>query len=144
MLLNGLQEKKSMRFISLIFIYVSLLGLRVAQAENVYVSPRASESNDGSRSKPFGSLKKALSRISPGDTLWLGEGRYEEPLKLVQKKSVKMLPMEGAAVVIDGTVEMPKAWIPDGNGVWKQKLDFEPYQLFHDDTLVYVARWPDA
>ena len=144
MLLNGLQEKKSMRFISLIFIYVSLLGLRVAQAENVYVSPRASESNDGSRSKPFGSLQKALSRISPGDTLWLGEGRYEEPLKLVQKKGVRMLPMEGAAVVIDGTVEMPKAWIPNGNGVWKQKLDFEPYQLFHDDTLVYVARWPDA
>ena len=36
MLLNVPQEKQSMRFIFLIFIYVSLLGLRAAQAENVY------------------------------------------------------------------------------------------------------------
>ena len=27
---------------------------------------------------------------------------------------------------IDGTKEMPKAWVPHGNGVWKQVLDFEP------------------
>ena len=133
-----------MRFIALFCIGVSLFGMRVTQAEDLYASPGVSGSNNGSSSKPFVSLKKALSRISPGDTLWLGEGRYEEPLKLVQKKSIRMLPMEGAAVIIDGTVEIPKAWIPDGNGVWKQTLDFEPYQLFHDDRLVYVARWPDA
>ena len=133
-----------MRFIALFCIGVWLLGMRATQAEDLYASPGVSGSNNGSSSKPFVSLKKALSHISPGDTLWLGEGRYEEPLKLVQKKSIKILPMEGAAVVIDGTVEIPKAWIPDGNGVWKQTLDFEPYQLFHDDRLVYVARWPDA
>ncbi len=142
--LSNLRKKKTMRFISLFLVCGSMLGLRIILAENVYVSPAGTESNDGSRSRPFSSLKTAMDRTKPGDTLWLAEGRYEEPLKLGQKKSIRILPVEGAAVVIDGTVEMPKAWVPDGNGVWRQKLDFEPYQLFHDDTLVYVARWPDA
>ena len=133
-----------MRFIVLSLVCVSVLGFRVILAEDLYVSPTGTELRNGRRSKPFSSLKTAMDRVRPGDTLWLGEGRYEEPLKLVQKKNIRILPMEGSAVVIDGTVEMPKAWVSDGNGVWKQKLDFEPFQMFHDDTLVYVARWPDA
>jgi hypothetical protein len=133
-----------MRFIVLSLVCVSVLGFRAILAEDLYVSPTGTELRNGRRSKPFSSLKTAMDRVRPGDTLWLGEGRYEEPLKLVQKKNIRILPMEGSAVVIDGTVEMPKAWVSDGNGVWKQKLDFEPFQMFHDDTLVYVARWPDA
>jgi len=116
-----------MRFILLFLVCASMLGFRVVRAENVYVSPTGTGASDGSRSTPFSSLKTAMSRISPGDTLWLSEGRYEEPLKLVQKKGIRILPVEGAAVVIDGTVEIPKAWVPDGNGVWRQKLESEPY-----------------
>ena len=143
-MLSNLRKKKTMRFILLFLVCASMLGFRVVRAENVYVSPTGTGASDGSRSTPFSSLKTAMSRISPGDTLWLSEGRYEEPLKLVQKKGIRILPVEGAAAVIDGTVEIPKAWVPDGNGVWRQKLEFEPYQLFHEDSLVYVARWPDA
>jgi len=101
-LLSNLRKKKTMRFILLFLVCASMLGFRVVRAENVYVSPTGTGASDGSRSTPFSSLKTAMSRISPGDTLWLSEGRYEEPLKLVQKKGIRILPVEGAAVVIDG------------------------------------------
>ena len=100
-----------MRFIVLSLVCVSVLGFRAILAEDLYVSPTGTELRNGRRSKPFSSLKTAMDRVRPGDTLWLGEGRYEEPLKLVQKKNIRILPMEGSAVVIDGTVEMPKAWV---------------------------------
>lgn len=137
-------SKQIIRFITLFLAFVGLFGPRVLLAVDVYVSPMSSESGDGSRSKPFRTLQEALARVEAGDTLWFGEGRYEESLKLSKKKNLRILPMDGALAVIDGTKEMPKAWVPHGNGVWKQVLDFEPYQLFHDDALVYVARWPNA
>ena len=54
-----------------------------------------------------------------------GEGRYEESLKLSEKEPTDSW-MDGALAVIDSTKEMPKAWVPHGNGVWKQVLDLSP------------------
>ena len=133
-----------MRFFALCLVFVGFSGPRVLSAGDVYVSPTSSGASDGSRSKPFKTLEKALARVEAGDTLWVGEGRYEGSLKLTKRKNLRILPMDGGSVVIDGTKEMPKAWVPHGNGVWKQELNFEPYQLFRDDVLVYVARWPNA
>lgn len=133
-----------MRLFSLIVINILLFGLSATSAKDLYVANAAPESNTGSRDKPLGSLRKALKYASAGDTVWLSEGRYEESIELIRKKGLRVLPLKGSTVVIDGTRELPKKWVLTSNGIWTQKVEFEPYQLFCNDKLVYLARWPDA
>lgn len=91
-----------------------------------------------------GELAETLKAAKPGDTLVLSGGRYEEPIELNRKKDLRIVAAEGADVLIDGTRAMPKKWVPWKDGIWKQEVDFDLWQLFNDDSLVYVARWPDA
>ena len=132
------------RFILLLFFS----GIRFAgvtgHAADLFVSPTAPQPSQGSQEHPFRSLRKALQRAKPGDTIWLREGRYEEPIKLFEKSQLEIRPHNNENVIIDGTVELPTAWKPWRNGIWKQILSFTPHQLFCDDSLVHVARWPNA
>lgn len=91
-----------------------------------------------------GGLARALRAAEAGDTLVLAEGRYEEPITLREKKDLRIIAAVGADVLIDGSRDMPKKWVPWKGGIWKQQVDFDLWQLFNDDALVYVARWPDA
>ena len=91
-----------------------------------------------------GELKKALQRVSDGDTLWLAAGRYEEPIVLNGVDDVRIVAEEGAEVLMDGSRALPQNWTKWKDGIWKQAIDFDVWQLFSDDRLVYVARWPDA
>ena len=106
--------------------------------------PRPAQPSQGSQEHPFRSLRKALLRAKPGDTIWLREGRYEEPIKLFEKSQLEIRPHNDENVVLDGTVALPTAWQPWRDGIWKQTLSFTPHQLFVDDNLVHIARWPDA
>ena len=133
-----------MRFILLLFFSGIRFAGGTGHAADLFVSPTASQPNRGSQEHPFQSLRKALNLARPGDTIWLREGRYEEPIKLFEKNQLIIRPHNDENVVLDGTVGLPTAWEPWRNGIWKQTLSFKPHQLFVDDNLVHVARWPDA
>jgi hypothetical protein len=94
---------------------------------------------------PVGSdLERALETAKSGDTLVLAEGRYETSIELKQKKNLRIVAADGADVIFDGSRALPNKWVPWKDGIWKQEIDFDVWQLFNDDQLVYVARWPDA
>jgi len=114
------------------YLIVLLICAAGANAKEWNVSPGGSN------------LEDALKAAKPGDTLRLAEGRYESPIKLARKKDLRIVAAEGAEVVIDGSRALPQKWVPWKDGIWKQEIDFEIFQLFNDDQLVYVARWPDA
>ena len=49
-----------------------------ATVESHYVSPQGSDANPGTAAAPLRTLKKALTRLTPGDTLYVRGGRYRE------------------------------------------------------------------
>ncbi|MBT3376262.1 MAG: hypothetical protein HN742_23680 [Lentisphaerae bacterium] len=88
-----------------------------------------------------------LSAFQPGDTVRLPAGHYGKPvvlngLKGTRDKPIRIVAERGA--VISGTRKLDCRWEPWRNGIWKATLSFDIWQLFNDDRLVYVARWPDA
>lgn len=89
-------------------------------------------------------LEQALKAAKPGDTIRLAGGRYETSIELRRKNDLRIVAIEGAEVIIDGSRALPKNWVPWKEGIWKQEIGFDIWQLFNDDQLVYVARWPDA
>lgn len=54
----------------------------VPMTDVIYVSPDGLDSNDGSSESPYKSFSKALSKLSPGKTLYLKSGTYTEQLVL--------------------------------------------------------------
>ena len=44
---------------------------------DIYISPNGSDSNDGSKERPFYSLAKAVSYVQPGTTIFCEEGTYK-------------------------------------------------------------------
>ncbi len=111
---------------------VLLVCAMAAGAKEWNVSPSGTE------------LEDALKTAKSGDTIRLAGGRYETSIELKQKKDLRISAADGADVVIDGSRALPATWAPWKDGIWKQEIDFEVWQLFNDDQLVYVARWPDA
>ncbi len=133
-----------MRASTSLVVFLLLFHITSLPAGDIYISPDVGSASPNSHDKHFQSLEKALSLAGAGDTLWLCEGRYKEQVNLVGKNGIRIRPVDNAHVVLDGTVEIPKAWQPWQNGIWKQQLDINPHQLFLDDNLVYLARWPNA
>lgn len=60
----------------------TLSGTEQTSAKIYYVSPTGSDSNPGTISAPFRTIQTAYSRLAPGDTLYLRQGTYFEPLNL--------------------------------------------------------------
>ncbi len=88
-----------------------------------------------------------FSKAQPGETLRLPPGRYGEPividgLKGERDKPIRIIADPGA--VLYGTRRLDVEWERWRDGIWRAKLDFDVWQLFIGERLVYVARWPDA
>ena len=112
-----------MRFVLLFLVSGIALGSKATSAADLFVSPTASQPNRGSQEHPFRSLQKALHRAKPGDTIWLREGRYEEPIKLFEKSQLEIRSHNGENVVIDGNYS-----IANGLGTlagWYLETDIE-------------------
>lgn len=73
----------------------------------VYVSKSGSDSNNGTKAKPYKSIKKAISKLKAGDTLVIRKGNYAETLDLFLKGSknayITIRNYPGEKVTIDGT-----------------------------------------
>ena len=77
--INHILEGISMFFLRFAFI-LSLL-LSTLQAKHYFLAPDGNDSNQGSKQKPFFSIKKSLKALKAGDTLFIREGTY--PLGII-------------------------------------------------------------
>ena len=59
-----------------IFTLFLLLLCSIAAGADFYISPRGSDSNAGSKGKPFATFRKGLSVLKAGDTLHIAPGDY--------------------------------------------------------------------
>ena len=135
------------RSILLIFVVAGLLGCVARQPETgvYHMAPDGDDSGDGSAGAPFKTFARAFEVLQDGKTLELAGGVYTEKIRLkAYNNSVTLRGKAGEAAVLRGTRALPKAWVQGENGIWSQRIDFDVWQLFNGDKLVYLARWPDA
>ncbi|WDE96513.1 right-handed parallel beta-helix repeat-containing protein [Lentisphaera profundi] len=115
----------------------------------IFVSLTGNDENSGENGAPLKNLEEALRRCQGGETIFLRGGNYRINLKLNRygrdlKQAVEIRNYPNEEVVFDGTEKITQKWSSWKKGIYRAQLDRECWQLFSDNELVYVARWPDA
>lgn len=126
-------------------VLVLALSVSCACAGEVHLSPHGDDANPGTKSAPLRTFQKTFALLEDGDVLILHAGVYTEPLELDGwTKSITVKPSPGADVTLRGLREISTRWTNAGDDVWSTQIDFDVWQLFIGDRLVYLARWPNA
>jgi hypothetical protein len=117
---------------ALSFLFFIMLTFSLA-AQDVYVSPRGDDSNDGSKRFPLKTVRAAQARaleilnntVDAELTIWLADGIYPitEPLEFKPFTSGKLSfkAQRGADPVISGGVEVV-GWSKNKEGLWEAAL----------------------
>ncbi|MGF1749965.1 hypothetical protein [Vibrio cionasavignyae] len=113
---------------------------------NFYVSPTGNDSNNGSFTAPFLSLKKALTQASAGQTIEMLAGRYQQDqvVDKINATASQPITIRGNGAIFDGSVEIKQPWSIHSGQIYKTQLTQDIWQLFIDDQVVMPARWPNA
>ena len=115
----------SRKFINLlIFLSVNLSACKAANTEILgpepkssiyYVAPAGKDSNSGTLNEPFWSIKKALDKVVPGDTVIVREGVYPELVTVIKSgsknKQITIKAYPGEKPVIDGGNTIVSGWM---------------------------------
>ncbi|QZT36674.1 hypothetical protein K5X82_15695 [Halosquirtibacter xylanolyticus] len=126
-----------------------LLLSNTLSAKNVYVSKEGKDNNPGSIQKPMLTVAKAIKRLKGGDTCFIAEGVYHRPINLNHlsfhgQKPLVISSMPGQKVVFDGTMPVEGKWQKVKGNTYRLKVKKPVSQLFRDDKMLLVARWPNA
>jgi hypothetical protein len=132
------------KIIGLYLFCLTFFCISVAPAKSLYVSIDGADKHTGEMDNPLRTIRVALNRAQPGDTIILGPGTYREPIRASKKRDLIIKASSEGDVRIVGTEVLPQAWSEGEDGVWSQTLTESIWQLFHEDGMAYVARWPDA
>lgn len=63
-----------------LWLIFTLLGSTEVQAATYYVATTGNDSNPGSLAQPFGTFRQAISKLQPGDILYIRGGTYTEQM----------------------------------------------------------------
>lgn len=121
-------------------------------AADYFVSPQGDDAAAGGLKAPWKTVAKGVSALKAGDTLYLGEGRYHEEVRVQGLKGepgrpIVIRPWRDAKAVLDGTVALKNLrWArhPTLPHVWQAKIGQDVWQLFVDGRMKINARWPNA
>lgn len=144
---SGDLMKRSIHFNGLMLTVCLLIGGAQALAAEYAISPEGDDQASGSSEQPIRSFARAADLLQPGDTLHLLAGTYLEPIDWNSLRGTADQPIRivgSSGTVLDGTQPLEGRWTPNENGIWTMRIDFDIWQLFAGDRLVYLARWPDA
>jgi len=76
-----------------------------------YISPNGSDSNPGTRLKPWKTIRKAALIVKPGDTVYLLGGIYIESVRFdisgTESNPIKIMAYPGETPIIDGQNQLP-------------------------------------
>jgi len=124
-----------------------LFGLALPLAAETYFVDknhnRASDSTSGTRENPWYSIQHGLNQLQPGDTLFIREGIYTNPLRMsnsgLTDKAIVIQAFPGDEVIIDGSSSTRDKFIDwkgsASNGVDKHHIVLDGF------TIRNVPRW---
>lgn len=134
--------KKSI-FCLILVIFFSFFVL----ADEYYVSPAGNDSNSGTSSQPFMTLKKAASEAGPGDICYIEGGIYRETLKPslsgTDTDPVIFTAQPGEEVLITA-LDTISEWSEHAKDVFVADVNHEITQVFIDGEPAYQARYPNT
>jgi len=116
--------------------------------DRVFVSPDGDDDNSGTLESPFRSVAYAISRLV-GDTVYLLEGNYHESISLSSFSGTPENPKvitswEGQRATFNGTRVITSPWVQYEGSIYKTTLDEDIWQLFVNDKMLNLCRWPDV
>lgn len=116
-------------------------------AGDYFVSENGSDSNPGTKEKPFRTIQKAAKAMVAGDRCTVTGGRYYETVRLKNSgqagKPICFMTAQGQTVILDGTEQLKKRWSVYKGKIYKTKVEAEFEQLFVDGQMMVEARWPN-
>ncbi|MDQ8180285.1 Ig-like domain-containing protein [Pelagicoccus sp. SDUM812005] len=120
------------------------------QAADYYVATTGSDSNAGTLESPFATIQRAVDQLGPGDTCFIRGGVYRgQTIDLsgvagAEGSPITVTAYPGESVTVDGTFEVASEWTLDTGNVYKTTVAEPVTQLFVDDRLMTLARFPNA
>ncbi|GAA1426492.1 hypothetical protein GCM10009616_01190 [Microlunatus lacustris] len=93
----------------------------------VHVATDGNDEAEGGRSTPVRTVRAAVKRSGPGDTVVVHAGTYREELKIENRPGLSLVAAPGEEVWLDGSVVVP-GWTGDGSR-WVSRgwtEDFDP------------------
>lgn len=98
-------------------------GIRYAAASTYYVSPDGNDSNPGTESQPWKTIQKAGDTLTPGDTVYVKAGQYNEKVTVNVSGTasggyITISNYESDKVIIDGT------GVPGDNIIYIEDKDY--------------------
>ena len=120
-------------------IFLSLTSEVIAKTYFVAVS--GSDKNTGTINAPLKTLAFALSMLSSGDTLFIGEGIYYLEKGTSIKSNCTIQNFNNEQIEIHGT-EVKNNWVQLENNLWKCNQKDSAIQLFINGTAHFQASYP--
>mgnify|MGYP001161664833 FL=1 len=138
----------SIRILYLI-IFNALWFTAVSSAKTIYISNSGKDSNNGTFSKPYKTLKKAFSVLESGDSCFIRGGIYHESITINNlngslNKPITIAAYNNEVVTVTGTKTIDAKWNLYKDGIYKTKLKNDIWQLFANDLSMSPARWPNG
>ncbi len=125
----------------------------VIEGRAFFVAPNGRDDNPGSLERPFKTIRKGLSVLRPGDTLYLRAGRYHEAIEIsglqaTAQKPITIAAYKGEQPVVDATEDLEAVaagpWKARGGGVFERPLRRPAWQVWMDGKMLVLARWPNV
>jgi hypothetical protein len=116
-----------------------------------FISPDGSDLNSGmTPDEPFASIQKAADLMQPGDVCYLRGGVYRQVVDVAAGlgdppdfRTFRSYPGERA--ILRGDEVIPdEQWVPYAGQIWQVSWAQPVTDLFMDDEMVWMARWPNA
>ena len=94
-------------------------------------------------------MQHAVDQAVPGTTIFIREGSYHEEVNLAglagaPGKPVTIASYNGETVTFDGTAPITSSWTLEEGNVYTTTLSEDITQLFVDDQIMTLARFPNA
>jgi hypothetical protein len=130
-------------------LYIGVIGCSLsAYATNYYVATNGNNTANGtSIGTAFATIQKGIDSMSASDTLYVGGGRYHEEVVIASRTDLTIEAYNTEQPVIDGTIPISGPWTTtnlNGHSVWVAAASEDIWQLFVDDRMQVVARWPNV
>ena len=117
----------------------------------IHVAKNGSDSNSGTKDKPFLTIGAAASVAQPGDVVEVHEGTYREWVKpprggLGDDKRITYRAAQGEKVQVKGSERITN-WFSCGDGVWKTEVpnsvfgDYNPYGVTVSGGWLEYGKW---
>lgn len=119
----------------------------LAAATEYYVAPAGSDSNSGSKTRPFRTIRRAAAAVGPGDVCYVRSGCYRETVRPAKGgapgRPVRFAAYHGELVTLSGAETLRGAWSLYKGRIYRTKIGISFDQLFLDAKMLMEARWPN-